>query len=801
MERYTSEQALNGILNILETVVGQGNKNDKKDETSDMIRQLLQGAATAQAAGLGLGQQIEQMANGLDIIKSADVDMVAGSITRLATALNSFSVNNEVRSEGVVQAVSLLRLLGSVEKDTVKNIERLVSLDVDDMKQFNEAMQWLKAVEFDQAHAKSIGILISELNSLGGIDKTVISGLKRLQDINPKSFERLSAALAELNANTLDRSSVTRVNNAIAVLNALSGITTDTIDAINDIRDLKVSSIERLNELVSTLDLSGLKKSDVNQANLLTDILKALGSIDEQTLDNLSNLSDINPKSFEHLSAILASLNFKNMPKSSSANTSPVINVLRAFGSITEETIDNLNNLSGIDTDAFNNLIEALQGLDFSKIKHISGKDAQKNLQSLSSFISPLNTILGDGTKNLSGMFSKYKARRIGKTVGAFYEALFDTILGNRKNIVVKVEGVAELMNAIMPLISDESPVSVYKMKKVLNQENGRQIGMFFKEMLAGIPNKKKPDAVLKQLADFLKLITSFGLGDFIKLKVLLTEKNGKNMGKFFSSLFDGLEKEKYPDLKPITTFLKQLSSIGIVGALGLLALKPVLTEKFGKAIAGFVNALVKDMDKDKLDRISTFTKSVKMLSTSMLIIAATIGLLAAEITFFGAVTIIQALAINVLFVGTTIMLMRFLGKSRSHITTGATALKDIAKALTYLSIDVAMMAIVASFLQNVEWESLGKVASVVVLMTGVVMGVMYLANKWKKGGDNAIKVMQSMSILIASITISIGLIALMTKVASIEDIRAGALVVVMTVALMTGIVWWMSKINKKNLE
>lgn len=41
MERYTSEQALNGILSILENVVGQGNKNDSKDETSDMIRQLL----------------------------------------------------------------------------------------------------------------------------------------------------------------------------------------------------------------------------------------------------------------------------------------------------------------------------------------------------------------------------------------------------------------------------------------------------------------------------------------------------------------------------------------------------------------------------------------------------------------------------------------------------------------------------------------------------------------------------------------------------------------------------------------
>ena len=74
MERYTSEQALNGILSILENVVGQGNKNDSKDETSDMIRQLLQGAASAQQAGLGLGQQIEQMATGLNLIKESNIN-------------------------------------------------------------------------------------------------------------------------------------------------------------------------------------------------------------------------------------------------------------------------------------------------------------------------------------------------------------------------------------------------------------------------------------------------------------------------------------------------------------------------------------------------------------------------------------------------------------------------------------------------------------------------------------------------------------------------------------------------------
>lgn len=358
-----------------------------------------------------------------------------------------------------------------------------------------------------------------------------------------------------------------------------------------------------------------------------------------------------------------------------------------------------MNRLSDIDTDAFSNLIEALQGLDFSKISHIGGKDAQKNLQAISSFIAQLNSILGDGTKNLSGMFSKFRARRIGKTVGAFFDAMFDAMLKNKKEINVKVQGVAELLQALVPFISSDSAVSIYKMKKVLNQENGHQIGMFFKEMLAGIPNKKKPDAVLKQIADFLKLITTFGLGDYIKLKVLLTEKNGQQIGKFFSSIFNELKKEKYPDLKPITDFLKVLSSIGIVGAVGLMMLKPVLTEKFGKAIAGFINALVKDFDADKTKRVASFAKSIKTLSQGVMIMAATIGLLAAEIALFGPVTILEALAVNAIFLGTTLLMLKMVGKARTDISKGSAALMDIAKAMTLLALDVVIMAGTAALL------------------------------------------------------------------------------------------------------
>jgi hypothetical protein len=57
------------------------------------------------------------------------------------------------------------------------------------------------------------------------------------------------------------------------------------------------------------------------------------------------------------------------------------------------------------------------------------------------------------------------------------------------------------------------------------------------------------------------------------------------------------------------------LSSIGVVGAVGLLALKPILNEKFGKQIAGFFNAVIKDINKEKMERVNLFTKSMKTMS------------------------------------------------------------------------------------------------------------------------------------------------------------------------------------------
>ena len=382
----------------------------------------------------------------------------------------------------------------------------------------------------------------------------------------------------------------------------------------------------------------------------------------------------------------------------------------------------------------------------------------------------------------MSGFFSTFRAKRIGKSIGKFYSELVKAI--PRDKVHIQIQGVGELLQALYPLIKEDSDVSVLRMKMVLTEKNGQQIGMFFKEVMAGLPTKNKQfGAALKNLSDFLKLITTFGLKDYIKLKTILTEKNGKQIGLFFSSIFNEIEGKKIPDLKPITEFLRVLSSIGVVGAVGLLALKPILTEKFGKQIAGFFNAVIKDITKDKMERISLFTKSMKTMSQGMLIMAATIGLLAAEIALFGTVTILESLAITTIFVAVSIGLMRSVGKATGDISKGTAALKDVAKAMTLLSINVVIIAATASMLQTVEWETLGKVGAVIVVLTGIAMGAMWLADKWNKGGDAALKTMAGLSVLLISTALTIGIVAYVAKTTSDADLTIGLIAIGLVIA------------------
>ena len=99
MEQYTSEQALNGILNIITTVVNehaqrQENAQSNRNQTGDLITELLGGVAAGSSQGVSLGSQVEALSKGMSALKDAgitdnDAKTVAGMISTLGDSIKS----------------------------------------------------------------------------------------------------------------------------------------------------------------------------------------------------------------------------------------------------------------------------------------------------------------------------------------------------------------------------------------------------------------------------------------------------------------------------------------------------------------------------------------------------------------------------------------------------------------------------------------------------------------------------------------------------------------------------------------
>ena len=200
MERYTSEQALNGILNILETVVAQNNRNESKDETSDLIKDLLSGAAISQKAGLGLGQQIEQIANGLDIIKRSgvnerDIETVSTGITKLSAAIATFGDQGVKSSKGVANTLSVLNAIGSVNSDIVDNINELTEIKADKLA---ELFASINALPGAGRNARGISEVVSVISVLGSISDETIRNINKLDDIDLDAIKNVQKIIKEL---------------------------------------------------------------------------------------------------------------------------------------------------------------------------------------------------------------------------------------------------------------------------------------------------------------------------------------------------------------------------------------------------------------------------------------------------------------------------------------------------------------------------------------------------------------------------------------------------------------------------
>jgi hypothetical protein len=134
-----SEEALNGIYDILQTTIDQYNQQraqaSKPRETSGIFEELLSGVAVAANSDVKLGDQINALADGMSILKKSGV--TAEDAQTVATIVNTIgeSISNlQIQSadvEALASVIQALTMLGSIDGTIINKIDGLKSLNVD----------------------------------------------------------------------------------------------------------------------------------------------------------------------------------------------------------------------------------------------------------------------------------------------------------------------------------------------------------------------------------------------------------------------------------------------------------------------------------------------------------------------------------------------------------------------------------------------------------------------------------------------------------------------------------------------
>ena len=142
MAQMSSEDALNGIFNILETMVAQQQKEEAKSpeaKADETVISLLTGIVekAKDKAAATVGEQLEQLAKGLTAMKEVDHDMidhVATSIGNVNKVLSNLQVDDNTVAN-VEKFIDTMAKIGEINADaSLKMVDFINNLQLNDPK-------------------------------------------------------------------------------------------------------------------------------------------------------------------------------------------------------------------------------------------------------------------------------------------------------------------------------------------------------------------------------------------------------------------------------------------------------------------------------------------------------------------------------------------------------------------------------------------------------------------------------------------------------------------------------------------
>ena len=191
MAQMSSEEALNGIFNILDTMVNQ--HEEKKKETLEQkadstIVSLLQGIVeTAKdESAATVGEQLEKLSKGLVAMESIDNDVlnkVATSVGNVNTVLSSLKVDNDT-FDNIDSFLKAINKMTEINAEGAKNIVDFIQgLTLQNSKQVGRSVGIIKAV-------------VETMSTLVAID--MIKLQKNINKLDVKSAKRMGKFITTL---------------------------------------------------------------------------------------------------------------------------------------------------------------------------------------------------------------------------------------------------------------------------------------------------------------------------------------------------------------------------------------------------------------------------------------------------------------------------------------------------------------------------------------------------------------------------------------------------------------------------
>lgn len=191
MAQMSSEEALNGIFNILDTMVNQ--HEEKKKETIEQkadstIVSLLQGIVeTAKdESAATVGEQLEKLSKGLVAMESIDNDVlnkVATSVGNVNTVLSSLKVDNDT-FDNIDSFLKAINKMTEINAEGAKNIVDFIQgLTLQNSKQVGRSVGIIKAV-------------VETMSTLVAID--MIKLQKNINKLDVKSAKRMGKFITAL---------------------------------------------------------------------------------------------------------------------------------------------------------------------------------------------------------------------------------------------------------------------------------------------------------------------------------------------------------------------------------------------------------------------------------------------------------------------------------------------------------------------------------------------------------------------------------------------------------------------------